>query len=66
MGIYNRDYHDEYRNYIHSGRYSTYIRLVGNDIKENIERANTKIIDLMNKKFPKPEFEIEGLNCLKD
>ena len=36
-GIYNQDYHEKYRQYIHNKRYKTYIDLVLNDIKNNIK-----------------------------
>jgi len=46
-GIYDEDYHEKYRDYIHSKRYKTYIDLVANDIQEKIRLSvlsNVKII----------------------
>ena len=34
LGIYDEDYHEKYRAYIHNKRYETYIDLVIGDIKE--------------------------------
>jgi len=57
LGIYNVDFHEKYREYIHGERYETYINLVANDIQDKILAINKKQIqDLMNKKFPDPEF----------
>jgi hypothetical protein len=57
LGIYDADYHKKYRKYLHSERYETYINLVANDIQEKILHINKKQIrELMNKKFPEPEF----------
>jgi len=56
-GIYNADYHEKYREYLHSKRYETYINLVANDIQESIRNCNKKQIrELMDKKFPEKEF----------
>jgi len=56
-GIYNIDYHKKYREYLHSERYETYINLVANDIQEKIRAMNKKQFrELMNKKFPEPDF----------
>ena len=41
LNIYDEDYHEKYRDYIHNKRYETYIDLVIGDIKEKWE---TKII----------------------
>ena len=60
LGIYDVDYHEKYRQYLHSERYLTYINLVEKDIRGKIESANKKKIDeIMKEKFPKPEFKIE-------
>uniref|UniRef100_A0A6M3L4A6 Uncharacterized protein n=1 Tax=viral metagenome TaxID=1070528 RepID=A0A6M3L4A6_9ZZZZ len=40
-GIWDEDYHEKYRQYIHDKRYKTYIDLVIGDIKDKWE---TKII----------------------
>ena len=57
LNIYDEDYHEKYRQYIHDQRYEKYIDLVINDIQENIRAMNKKQIqELMNKKFPEPEF----------
>jgi len=57
LGIYDQDYHEKYREYIHSERYETYINLVANDIQEKILHINKKQIrELMDKKFPEKEF----------
>jgi len=34
LGIYDEDYHEKYRDYLHNKRYETYIDLVIGDIKE--------------------------------
>jgi len=36
-GIYDKDYHEKYRDYIHNKRYKKYINLVLNDIKDSIK-----------------------------
>ena len=41
LNIYDEDYHEKYRDYIHNKRYETYIDLVIGDIKE---KWKTKII----------------------
>ncbi len=59
-GIYNQDFHEKFREQIHSGRYKVYIDLVEGYIIEKIESVNRKKIDgLMKEKFPRPEFKIE-------
>ena len=40
LGIYDEDYHEKYRDYLHNKRYETYIDLVIGDIKE---KRKTKI-----------------------
>ena len=45
---------------LHEKRYNTYINMVIEDIQNNIIAMNKKQIqELMNRKFPKPEFKIE-------
>ena len=59
-GIYDIDYHEKYRQYLHSKRYETYINLVEKDIREKIESVNRKKIEeLLEEKFPEPEWIIE-------
>ena len=41
LGIYDQDYHEKYRQYIHNKRYEKYIDLVIADVKEKFK---TKII----------------------
>ena len=61
-GIYNVDYHKKYRKYLHNKRYETYINLVANDIQKKILNMNKKKIrELMDKKFPKPDFTCPDL-----
>jgi len=57
LGIYDRNYHEEYRKYIHSKRYKTYINLVANDIQESIRNANKK--EIAKLVFTIPTFKIE-------
>jgi len=57
LNIYDEDYHENYRKYIHEKRYADYIKMVSNDIQDKILAMNKKQIqELMNKKFPEPEF----------
>jgi len=57
LGIYDQDYHQKYRKSLYSKRYKTYINLVANDIQKKILNMNKKKIrELMNKKYPKPDF----------
>ena len=57
MGIYDQDYHEKYRKYLHDERYKVYIDKVAEDIQNNIIAMNKKQIqELMDKKFPEPEF----------
>jgi len=51
LGIYNIDFHEKYRKYIHSERYKIYINLVTKDIQENIMAMNKAQIDECLKKF---------------
>jgi len=51
LGIYNKDYHDEYRSYIHGERYKTYIDLVLGDIRESINSINKDQINECLKEF---------------
>ena len=37
LGIFNEDYHEKYRKYIHNKRYEKYIDTVIEDIKDSIE-----------------------------
>ena len=37
LGIFNEDYHEKYRKYIHNKRYEKYIDTVIEDIKEQFE-----------------------------
>ena len=56
-GIYNKDYHDKYRSYIHGERYKTYIDLVFGDIKNSIESMNkAQINECLKEFFQKKEF----------
>ena len=56
-GIYNVDYHEKYRKYIHSERYKTYIDLVTEDIQESIRLMNKAQIEECMKVFSwKKEF----------
>jgi len=41
LGIYDEDYHEKYRQYLHDQRYEKYIDMVIGDIKDKWE---TKII----------------------
>ena len=50
-GIYNQDYHEKYREHIHSERYGTYINLVTEDIQESIRSINKAQIDECLKEF---------------
>jgi len=55
-GLYNEDYHEKYRDYIHEKRYGEFINLVAKDIDNIILTIDKKQIrELMNKKFPEPE-----------
>lgn len=56
LGIYNEDYHEKYREYVHSERYKTYIDLVTNDIQEKFRNMNKKQIKALT--FSKPTFTI--------
>ena len=56
LGIYDEDYHEKYRAYIHSERYKTYIDLVANDIQEKIRALNKA--DIQALVFSKPTFTI--------
>ena len=57
LGIYNKDYHDEYRSYIHGERYKTYIDLVLGDIRESINSINKdQINECLKEFFWKKEF----------
>ena len=56
LGIYNKDYHEQYRTYIKSGRYKTYIDLVANDVWEGIKAANW--VDIKALVFSTPTFSI--------
>lgn len=60
LEIYNEDYHEKYRKYIHSKRYKVYINKVAEDmynvlwdklIQKRIERA-------LKEEFPEPVFLI--------
>ena len=56
-GIYNKDFHDEYRSYIHGERYKTYIDLVSGDIRESIESiSKDQIKECLKEFFWKKEF----------
>ena len=45
---------------LHEKRYNAYINMVIEDIQNNIVAINKKQIqELINSKFPKPEFRIE-------
>ena len=45
---------------LHEKRYNVYINMVMEDIQNNILAMNKRQIqELMNNKFPKPEFKIE-------
>jgi len=56
-GIYNADYHEKYREYIHSERYDTYIKLVTNDIQEKIRSINkAQAEEFLKEFFWKKEF----------
>ena len=45
---------------LHEKRYNTYINMVIEDIQNNIVAMNKKQIqELINSKFPKPEFKIK-------
>jgi len=58
-GIYKVDFHKKYRKYLLEKRYKVYISKVAEDIQNNIRAINKKQIqDLMDRKFPKPEFKI--------
>ncbi len=59
LGIYNQDYHEKYRHEIHNKRYTTYINLVMNDIKEEVyEAAKKSRHEFLKKVFPMPNFVI--------
>jgi len=54
LGIYDQQYHEQYRKYIHEKRYKTYIDLVVTDLKNKILGANKKQIEnLIETKFSK-------------
>jgi len=56
-GIYKADYHNKYRQYIHSKRYKTYIKLVTNDIQERVRSINkAQAEELLKDFFRKKEF----------
>ena len=56
-GIYNKDYHELYRKYIHSERYETYINLVEGDIRENIKSLNkNKVNEILKEIFGVKKF----------
>ena len=56
-GIYNKDYHEKYREHIHSERYETYIKLVEGDIRESIKSLNkSKVNEILEEIFGKKRF----------
>ena len=57
LGIYNIDFHEKYREYIHSERYETYIKLVEGDIRESIESLNkSKVNEMLKEIFGEKKF----------
>jgi len=56
LGIYNKDYHEQYRAHIKSERYKTYIDLVANDIQEGFRVSNKA--DIKALVFSTPTFSI--------
>ena len=50
-GIYNADFHNKYRQYIHGERYKIYIKLVTKDIHESIKSINKAQIEEFLKEF---------------
>jgi len=60
IGIFDEDYHQKYRKMLHQKRYNAYINMVIEDIQNNIVAINKRQIqELINRKFPKPEFKIK-------
>ena len=56
-GIYNKDFHELYRQYIHGERYKKYINLVTKDIQESIISMNKfQINECLKEFFWKKEF----------
>lgn len=58
LGIYNKDYHEKYREHIHGERYKTYIDLVMGDVKERFRSLNK--MEVRELIFSKPTFAIEN------
>ena len=57
LGIYNIDFHEKYREYIHSERYKIYINLVEGDIRENIKSLNkNKVNEILKEIFGVKKF----------
>ena len=62
-GIYNKDYHEKYREYIHGKRYKTYIDLVTEDIQGSIRSINkAQINECLKEFFWKKEFVCPDLS----
>jgi len=61
LGIFDENYHQKYRNYIHQKRYKEYIEMVKLDMYAKLfdARLKEKIDKLIKEKFPKPELITE-------
>ena len=61
LGIFDENYHQKYRNYIHQKRYKEYIEMVKLDMYAKLfdARLKQKIEDLIKEKFPEPKWIIE-------
>ena len=61
LGIFDEDYHEKYRDYIHQKRYKEYIENVKLDMYAKLfdARLKQKIEDLIKEKFPEPKWIIE-------
>ena len=61
LGIFDENYHQKYRTYIHQKRYKEYIEMVKLDMYAKIfdARLKERIEDLIKEKFPEHELVIE-------
>ena len=61
LGIFDENYHQKYRDYIHQKRYKEYIENVKLDMYAKLfdARLKERIEELMKEKFPEPEWIIE-------
>ena len=62
LGLFDENYHQKYRTYIHRKRYKEYIEMVKLDMYAKLfdARLKEKIDKLIEEKFPKKELVIIG------